>query len=120
MRYFPRDYYNDKPCSYVSVGVAYENLVGRSFNLPLQEELKENGYFTLDKMNKFIRFVLPIKRKVYFKRNERMLLKDLLGSNDEKCIVCVLGHYIYVDCQDYWSFFDNENDEVVCVWYIKE
>lgn len=120
MRYFPRDYYNDKPCSYVSVGIAYENIVGKSFDLPLQDELKDDGYFTLDNMNKFIRSVLPIKRKVYFKRNERMLLKDLFGSNSEKCIVCVIGHYIYVDGQDYWSFFDNENDEVVCIWYIKQ
>jgi len=120
MRYFPRDIYNCMPCSYVSVGVAYENLYGKSFEFEELSGYKEDGYLNLDEMNKFIRSKLPIKKKVYYKRTDRITLKEFMSTNIEKCIVCVLGHYLYVEDKYYWSFFDNENDKVVCVWYIKE
>lgn len=119
MRYFPRDIYNCMPCSYVSVGVAYENLYGKSFEFEELDEYREDGYLNLDDMNKFIRSKLPIKKKVYYKRTERITLKEFISTNSERCVVCVLGHYLYVEDKSYWSFFDNDEDEVVCVWYIK-
>lgn len=120
MRYLPRDVYDCFPCSYVAVGCAYENTNGKAFNLPLQDGLKDDGYFTLDNMNKFIRGIFSVKKKVYYKRNERMILSEFLKTNTENCIVCLLGHYIFVSEKDYWSFFDNVNDDVVCVWYLKD
>lgn len=33
--------------------------------------------------------------------------------------VCLLGHYIYIDNDNYYSFFDNDEDEVVCIWWLK-
>lgn len=47
-------------------------------------------------------------------------LLQFLSENTNRAAVCVLGHFIYVNGEDYWSFFNNENDPVVCVWYIKE
>ena len=69
--------------------------------------------------NKFIRSFLKIKKKQYFKRTERVSLKEFLEKNTERCCVCVYGHFIYVDGNDYWSFFDNDNDKIVCIWYIE-
>ena len=61
---------------------------------------------------------LPIKKRINYKRGERPKLKDLhlLG----KAIVCVYGHFVYLDHEAYWSFFNNEEDEVVSLWVIRE
>lgn len=57
---------------------------------------------------------------VYYKRGERPALKEFLKTNFEKCGICVYGHFIYAEGPDYWSFFDNDNDEIVAIWYLKE
>lgn len=119
MRITPDSKYEDKPCSYVAVGCAYEDIIKYCFHAAILGHIKEDGYMTLDEANKFIREFLPVRKKVYYKRTERMSLKDFLKTNEEKCCVCTLGHYIYVDQKNYWSFFDNENDPVVCVWYLR-
>ena len=69
-------------------------------------------------IHKSIRANLPISKRIYYRRAERISLNDFLENNKEKCIVCVLGHYIFVNRGDYYSYFDNEDDVVVCVWYI--
>lgn len=120
MRITPSPKYNGKPCSYVGTGCAYEDTTGKPFTAQLPADLKQDGYLTLESMNRFIRQHLPIRKKTYYKRSERKTLSQFLENNEDRAAVCVLGHFLYVKGKDYWSFFDNENDPVVCVWYIKE
>ena len=119
MRITPNAKYLNLPCSYVGTGCAYEQYHHKPFNEPLPSNLGEDGWSTLDNTNRYIRQYLPIRKKEYFKRGQRPILKDFLSSNTEKCLVCVYGHFIYVDANDYYSFFDNEYDPIVCIWYIK-
>lgn len=113
-RITPPQKFEGVPCSIVAVVCA---LKGNVYVGDYVQNLKRDGYATLTVANRFIRANLPIKRRVDFKRGERPLLKDL--HFDGTAIVCVLGHYIFLDHEDYWSFFDNEDDEVVTVWEIK-
>lgn len=119
MRIEPNPKYHGLPCSYVATGCAYENYYGKPFLEAIPNWIRDDGYMTLEGENKFIRQFLPIKRKVYYKRSERFPLSRFLEGNTDKCCVCVYGHLVYVNGKDYWSFFDNENDPVVCVWYIQ-
>ncbi len=119
MRIVPGKKYAYEPCSYVGVGCAFEDIKHECFNPALPEGLKDDGYLTLDNANRFIRTFLDVKKKVYYKRNERFTLQEFLEQNEEKCCVCVLGHFIYVNGHDYWSFFDNELDKVVAIWFLK-
>ena len=80
-------------------------------------KMDSTGYVTLTGANRFIRSNLNVKKRVDFKRGNRLLLKDL--NLNGKAIVCVLGHYLYLDHETYYSFFDNEKDEVVSVWELK-
>lgn len=115
-RITPDKLYDGLPCSMVAVGCAKNDaaeLVSRAVGL------KGDGYLTLDDMNRYIRANLSVRKKEYFKRGERPLLKDFLNGNTERAVVCLLGHYVYVDGEDYWSFFKNEFDPVVCVWWLK-
>lgn len=119
MRIKPNDKYDNMPCSYVGVGCAYEDIYNKEFDEPLPDGMKQDGYLSLDNANKFIRQHLDVKKKKYFKGDERMTLAQFLEMNEEKCCVCVYGHFIYVNKHDYWSFFNNDHTEVVCVWYLK-
>ena len=101
------------------VGCAYEDYFNIEFNAVLPLGLKEDGYLSLDFMNKFVRAYLPVKKKIYFKKNERIKLKDFLEINVEKACVCVLGHFVYVSEGDYYSYFDNMDDPIVCIWYLE-
>lgn len=67
----------------------------------------------------FAREYLPIAKRIDFKKNERPLLKEFLQTNETRCCICVLGHYLYADAQTYWSFFDNDDDKVIAVWYLR-
>ena len=79
--------------------------------------LKEGGYATLASADKWIRANLPVEKRINFRRGERPLLKNL--HFDGQAVVCVLGHYIYLEGETYWSFFSNRNDEVVTLWKIR-
>lgn len=118
MRHLPEKFLYDMPCSIVAITSAKKDLNINTETI-LPNNLKENGYLDLNSMNKLIRTNLPVKKKQYFKRTERILLENFLEDNTEKCIVCVYGHYIYVNGEDYWSFFPNEKDKIVCLWYLK-
>lgn len=119
MRITPERKYRGKPCSYVGTGCAYENINGKKFTAPLPEGLKKTGWATLDILNKYVREHLKIRKKVYYCRNERFKLREFLEKNTERAVICVLGHAIYVDGKNYWSYFNNLNDDIVCIWYIK-
>lgn len=119
MRVVPNEKYEGIPCSQVAIGYAYEKIYGKELPHAVEVSLSNaEGYATLDAVNKTIRSLIPVKKKVYFRRTERISLKEFLENNKEKCVVCVLGHYIFVDGEDYYSFFENEGDMIVCAWYI--
>ena len=98
------------PCSIVAVRCAMGDAVGAP-------DLRDDGYATLDEANKYIRAKLKVKKRVYYRRLERPRLKDL--HLDGRAIVCVLGHYLYLDHETYYSFFNNEDDQVVTVWVLE-
>lgn len=77
MRYEPDAKYNGMPCSYVGAGCAYEDVTKKDFDLPLPPGLRNDGWLTLDNMNRFIRGLLPIRKKVYFKRGGTAKIKRL-------------------------------------------
>jgi hypothetical protein len=120
MRIIPDLKYDGLPCSYVGTGCAYEDYFKKPFNEKLPDGLKSNGYLSLNSANKYLRSLLPVRKRVYFKGGTRPLLKDFLRDNKEKCCICVYGHFIYANGNDYWSFFENGDDEIVCIWYLKQ
>lgn len=106
----PLPEYIGEPCSIVGIGCA----TGQHITFPTSYD---NGYMTLRDMNKIIRQNCSVKKRIDYKRGERPLLKDL--HIEGKALVCVYGHFIYIENENYWSFFDNENDEVVSVWILR-
>lgn len=123
VRIIPKYEYENLPCSKVAVGCALED--NNSDNIKeqvLNEDygLKEDGYLSLDNMNRYIRKYLDIQKKVYYKKGERPVLASFLESNDKKAVICLLGHYVYVNKNIYYSFFENKEDDIVCVWYLKD
>lgn len=115
-RLTPRYDLYDKPCCITAVVCAAgtDDIVDNLEYLPSRGE----GYATLDAANKFIRTNLHVKKITKYRRCERPLLKDL--HFDGKAVVCVRGHYLYLDHENYYSFFDNENDPVVAVWSLHD
>lgn len=110
----PHLWYVDTPCIITAVGTA----IGPAAviqNIP--DEIRKDGYTRLDVANRFIRANLPIQKSIEYKRGQRPKLKDL--HLDGKAIVCVYGHYLYLDHETYWSYFNNENDDVVRIWILK-
>ena len=103
--------YEDLPCSMVAISCAKCELIE-------EKTSHANGYMTLNDNNAFIRKHLTIVKYKYYRRNERIKLKDLHIKG--KAIVLVLGHYIYLKNETYWSFFDNEDDEVVAYWLLPD
>ena len=119
MRIKPKEKYRGWPCCYVGTGCAFEDIYNDKFRAKLPPGLKKDGWATMDILNRYVRDNLPVKKKVYFKRTERFKLREFLETNTERAGVCVLGHFIYVNGKDYWSFFSNLNDDVVAIWYLE-
>lgn len=109
IRKIPENIYIGLPCSIVAVSCAKGELT--------MATTRADGWMTLQGMNKFVRANLPVKKYLYFKRGERTKLKDFIFTDN--AVVMVLGHSIYVEGNTYYSFFDNSNDDVVAVWYLK-
>ena len=113
-RKLPPRYLEDYPCSLTAVACALGELPEGSEEYI--ESLKGDGYATLSQANKLIRSNLDIKKRVDYKRGSRPKLKDF---HLEGCaVVCVLGHYLYVEDETYYSFYDNLMDDVVAVWLL--
>ena len=76
MRITPDNKFLDLPCAHVAIGIAYE----RRFHDPFPQQAlsisRANGYCTLREADSAIRHLLPVRKKVYFKRNERMALSN--------------------------------------------
>ena len=77
----------------------------------IPDSINPTGYTRLDAANRLIRKNLSVKKSIEYRRGNRPKLKEL--HLDGQAIVCVLGHYLYLDRETYHSFFDNENDEVI-------
>lgn len=116
-RVLPKDIYRGHPCSVVAVGCALG--VGVRDDL-FSDELKSDGYLSLKSMNSLIRSKLKVVKRVNFKRGERPILCEWAHENfGKKAIICLEGHFIYFDGEDYYSFFWNGSDKIVTVWYIE-
>ena len=118
MRHEPNPKYHNFPCSVVGTGTAYEYLTGNSFPMIMPKGIKDNGYLPLADEDAYIRQFLMVKKKKYYQRKDRITLSHFLSDYKGAAAVCVLGHFIFVDNGNYWSFFDNDEDPVVCVWYL--
>lgn len=106
----PPEYYGE-PCSIVGI----DRATGVH---PTFKASHADGYMTLKDQNKFVRQLCKVKKYTYYKRSERPKLKDLHIQG--KALVCVYGHFLYLEGETYWSFFNNENDDVVAVWELNE
>ena len=116
----PESIYRGEPCSVVAVGCALG--IGDLWGLlALQTpQTHDDGYLSLAGMNRFIRANLAVKRAEQYKRFERPALRDWVREHPgERAIICVLGHFLYFDGRDYYSFFWNGGDPVVKVWYLE-
>lgn len=105
----PDKKYRGQPCSVTCVGTAYDHIHTWPFTIIKPEGMRYDGYLRLRDMNQFAREYLPIAKRIDFKKNERPRLKEFLQTNETRCCICVLGHYLYADTQTYWSFFDNDD-----------
>ena len=118
-RIIPNDIYRGLPCSMVAVGSAKGETQRRKLQRP--EGLRADGYLSLSNMTKYIKENLDVAKKETFKRGERPKLRDWVHANiGKKAVVCCLGHFVYVDGRDYYSYFYNGGDDVVCTWILKE
>ena len=116
----PDKIYEGLPCSVVATGCALGLTDRGTVRDLVSDELKSDGYLSLNGMNTLIRSKLAVIRRANFKRGERPALRDWAHENlGNKAIVCVLGHYLYFDGRDYHSFLWNGGDPVVSVWYLK-
>ena len=118
----PMGVYQRLPCSMVALGCAMGITDRNALNSLKSPQLKEDGYLSLKGMGDLIRANLKVEKAVYYARNERMRLRGFahMDGKDKKAIICLLGHYVYFDGHDYYSYFWNGDDPVVKVWYIKE
>lgn len=108
------------PCSMVAMGSALGIRNKRDIRAITPYGLHDDGYLSLDMMNKYIREHLPVVKKEQFRRGERPCLRDYLNNGFEgKAIICVKGHYIYAKNKRYYSFLYNGDDEVICVWKLR-
>ena len=115
----PDKKYRGQLCSVTCVGTAYDHIHTWPFTIIKPNGMRYDGYLRLRDMNQFAREYLPIAKRIDFKKNERPQLKEFLQTNETRCCICVLGHYLYADTQTYWSFFDNDDDKVIAVWYLR-
>lgn len=114
----PAEVYEELPCSMVALGSALGLADEERVSELASDALKDDGYLTLDGMNKLIRAHMKVKRTMYYRRFERPTLEQFMRRFKGKAIVCLLGHYIYVDGDEYYSFFENSQDPVVKVWEV--
>ena len=120
-RIIPDAIYEHQPCSVVALGCAM-GIARKSDLRPLKSaQLRADGYLSLRGMNELVRANLSVIRQEKFKRGERPVLRDFAHAHlGQRAVICVLGHYIYFDGRDYYSYFWNGQDDVVSVWYLDD
>lgn len=115
----PLPVYNGKPCSVVAVGCALGYTTKDQVETLQPEGIYPDGYLPLEAGNRFIRNSLPVQKREYFKRGMRPKLKEILENNIRRAVICCYGHLVYAEGELYYSFFDNYNDDVVSIWWLK-
>ena len=120
MQIIPNERFNGIACSKVALYYAYKDIYNQKIAVNDIIQTRPDGYLALAKMNHYINMFFHVKSAKQYNKQERFSLAEfLLKGNDKKCIICVLGHYIYVDGVNYFSFFNNLHDKVVKVWYLE-
>ena len=120
MQIIPNERFNGIACSKVALYYAYKDIYKQKIAVNEIIQTRPDGYLALAKMNHYINMFFHVKSAKQYSKQERFSLAEfLLKGNDKKCIICLLGHYIYVDGKDYYSFFENSNDKVVKIWYVE-
>ena len=119
-RITPNRDYEELPCSIVAVGCALNISAWEAVFTLKSPDLHNDGYLSLDAMNRLIRANMTVTKRENFKRGERPALRDFAHSHlGQRAVICVLGHYLYFDGRDYHSFLWNGGDPVVSVWYLE-
>lgn len=119
-RIVPNDIYREMPCSVVAVGCAMNITSSEALQGLKSNALHSDGYLSLKAMESLIKANMEVTGKVYYKRDERIALRDFAHANTgKKAVICLLGHYVYFDGRDYHSFFWNGGDPVVQAWFVK-
>ena len=109
----------EQPCSVVALCNALDDL---KIEQPFDVKTDRYDYATIKDMNTAIRSVLTV-RYTWCKKSFRETLEKKFQSGifrGKKAIVLVQNHFIYVNNDTYYSFFDNAKDEVIAFWFIKE
>ena len=122
----PSNIYHNKPCSIVALGCAMHTTDKEKIRDIFDDarkgvygsKLHDDGYLSLSGMNSLIRCNMKVIRRTDFKRGSRPSLRELCYGFSGKAIVCLLGHFVYVEDGDYYSFFANDNDQVVAMWEV--
>lgn len=133
----PSEKYSGMPCSLVALNCMadYYGLIKDCKAVIKANDItyKDDGYLTLDGFNRLLRASWGkacVRKSIYFKQGERIKLKDFPKYTKElhsknglvapvACIT-VLGHSVFAVDNSYYSFFDNNDDEIVRIWYINE
>lgn len=117
-RILPDDVFRKLPCSVVAVGCALKLTDKDAVNGLKSPKLHEDGYLSLNDMNTLIRANLSVVKRENYRRGERPILRDFCHGFGGRAVVCLEGHYIYVEGGNYYSFFLNGDCKVVAVWYL--
>lgn len=117
-RILPDEIFRGAPCSTVAVGCALHVTNRNALRSLVSKELHDDGYLSLAGMNRLVRANLSVVRRVDYRRGQRPTLRDFCHKYVGRAIVCVEGHFLYVEGGNYYSFFFNGSDRVVCVWFI--
>lgn len=118
-RIVPGKIYRGLPCSVVALGCALKIGDSEALQRLYSPSIHADGYLSLDGMNRLVRANMGVIRRVNYRRGERPCLRDFCHRFDGKAVVCVAGHFVYVEDGNYYSFFKNGNDEVICVWEVR-
>lgn len=117
----PSSIYNYMPCSVVAVGCAIGADSVNALNGLKSRSLHSDGYLSLRGMESLVKANLDVTGKEYYRKGQRPALRDFAHAHEgRKAVICLLGHFVYFDGHDYYSFFKNGGDQVVQVWYVKE
>ena len=118
-RITPKPILSAVPCSVCAMACALDTTDRNALLALKSNDLHEDGYLSLNGMNKLIRANLSVKKRMDYRRGERPALRDWAHEHlGDKAIVCVAGHFIYFDGRDYHSFFWNGGDPVIAVWVL--
>lgn len=118
-RILPDKIYQGKPCSVVSVGCAMKIGSEDALQALFSSKLRSDGYLSLKGMDELARANLSVTRRSDFRRGQRPCLRDFCHGYSGKAVVCLRGHFVYVEGGDYYSFYFNGDSEVVTVWYLE-